>query len=178
MRKLELLAATAALAVATPLMAQGIREYAFVPIGMMPAAGMCRVWIQGVPPGRQPAPTSCAVAARWLPTNGRLVYGPAVYNNDRLYEERMIRERELQIARDREFQIARERELQIARDREFQIGREREAAAIRAREVEAARFREQAARQHEAHDQNHAWDHHNDDHHNNDHRDFRPGDRR
>lgn len=182
MRKLELLAATAALAVATPLMAQGIREYAFVPIGMMPAAGMCRVWIQGVPPGRQPAPTSCAVAARWLPANGRLVYGPTVYNNDRLYEERMIRERELQIARERDLQIARERELQIARDREFQIGRdrefqiarEREAAAIRAREVETARVHAQENR-----DQNHAWDHHNDNNHrNDDHRDFRPGDRR
>ncbi len=174
MRKLELLAATAALAVATPLMAQGIREYAFVPMGMMPAAGMCRVWIQGVPPGRQPAPTSCAVAARWLPANGRLVYGPTVYNNDRLYEERMIRERELQIARERDLQIARERELQIARDREFQIAREREAAAIRAREVEAARVHAQENR-----DQNHAWDHHNDSNHrNDDHRDFRPGDRR
>ncbi len=175
MRKLELLAATAALAVATPLMAQGIREYGFVPMGMMPPAGMCRVWIQGVPPGRQPAPTSCGVAARWLPANGRLVYGPTVYNNnDRLYEERMIRERELQIARERDLQIARERELQIARDREFQIARERETAAIRAREIETARIHAQENR-----DQNHAWDHRNDNNHrNDDHRDFRPGDRR
>jgi hypothetical protein len=186
MRKLELLAATAALAVAAPLMAQGPRDYAFVPRGMMPPAGMCRVWIQGVPPGRQPAPTSCAVAARWLPVNGRMVYGPAVYNNDRLYQEQIIRERELQIAREREwqiqrdqqYQIARERELQIQRDREFQIAREREAAAIHAREIEAARIREQAIRQHETRDQNHAWDRHNDDHRNDDHRDFKRGDRR
>ena len=168
MRKLELLAATAALAVAAPLMAQGHRE--FVPPGMIPPAGMCRVWIDGVPPGRQPAPTSCAAAARWLPMNGRIVYGPAVYNNDRLYREQILRERELQIAREREFQIARERELQIAR--------EREAQAIRAREFEGARIREEAARQHEI--QNHAWDHRNDDHRNDshrndDHRDFRRG---
>jgi hypothetical protein len=178
MRKLELFAATAALAVATPLMAQGHRDYAFVPLGMMPPAGMCRVWIEGVPPGRQPAPTSCAVAARWLPVNGRMVYGPAIYNNDRLYQEQIIRERELQIARERELQIQRDREYQIVREREFQIAREREAAAIRAREIEAARIREQAIRQHETRDQNHAWDHHNDDHRNDDHRDFKRGDRR
>ncbi len=184
MRKFELLAATAALAVAAPLMAQvRVREYAFVPTGMMPPAGMCRVWINGVPPGRQPAPTSCAAAARWLPANARIVYGPGVYDNG-LYRDQIIREREiqiareqeLQIARDRELQIARERELQIARDREWQIARDRDLAAVRAREAEAARIRTDESRAHENHDG--AWNHRNDDHRNDNHRDNRPGDRR
>jgi hypothetical protein len=190
MRKLELLTAAAAIAVATPMLAQGpAREYAFVPAGMLPPAGMCRVWIEGVPPGRQPAPTSCAVAARWMPAHARLVYGPTVYANpyynDRLYQEQLMRERELQIARERELQIAqerqlqiarerelqiaRDRELQIARDRQLQIAREREAAAIRGRELEAERSRAQAM--HERESQNHAQDRR-------ENRDFGRGDRR
>jgi hypothetical protein len=190
MRKLELLVAAAAIAVATPMMAQGPgRVYAFVPVGMMPPAGMCRIWIDGVPPGRQPAPTSCAVAARWMPAHAQLIYGPTVYvnpnYNDRLYQEQLLRERELQIAREREFQIAQERDLQIARerelqiarerefqinrDRELQIARDREAAAVRAHELDAQRGRAQAAHEHEAHDR--ALDHH-------DNRDFGRGDRR
>jgi hypothetical protein len=35
-----------------------------VPPGHMPPAGLCRVWYDGVPPGRQPRPTSCAEAER------------------------------------------------------------------------------------------------------------------
>jgi hypothetical protein len=41
----------------------------------MPPAGLCRVWIDGVPPGRQPAPTDCATAQRNVPRNGRVIYG-------------------------------------------------------------------------------------------------------
>ena len=49
-----------------------------VPPGHRPPAGMCRVWIDGVPPGRQPAPTSCARAERERYSYGRgarVVYG-------------------------------------------------------------------------------------------------------
>jgi hypothetical protein len=46
-----------------------------VPPGHMPPAGMCRIWIDGVPPGRQPAPTDCATAERTRPSNARVVYG-------------------------------------------------------------------------------------------------------
>jgi hypothetical protein len=46
-----------------------------IPPGQMPPAGMCRIWIDGVPPGRQPAPTDCTTAQRNVPANGRVIYG-------------------------------------------------------------------------------------------------------
>ncbi len=49
-----------------------------VPRGHLPPRGMCRVWIDGVPPGRQPAPTSCANAQRdrvQYGANARVIYG-------------------------------------------------------------------------------------------------------
>jgi hypothetical protein len=46
-----------------------------VPPGHMPSAGMCRVWIDGVPAGRQPAQTDCATARRTAPANARILYG-------------------------------------------------------------------------------------------------------
>lgn len=49
-----------------------------VPKGHLPPRGMCRVWIDGVPPGRQPAPTSCAQAQRdrvQYGANARVIYG-------------------------------------------------------------------------------------------------------
>jgi len=45
-----------------------------VPRGLRPPAGMCRVWIDNVPPGRQPAPTDCANAIRNRPPNGRVIF--------------------------------------------------------------------------------------------------------
>jgi hypothetical protein len=75
MRKIELMAVFATLAIATPAMAQGRgRGNGGVPPGQRPAAGMCRIWIDGVPPGQQPAPTDCATAAARVPVNGRIVY--------------------------------------------------------------------------------------------------------
>lgn len=46
-----------------------------VPPGQMPPSGMCRIWIDGVPPGRQPAPTDCNTAERNRPSNARVIYG-------------------------------------------------------------------------------------------------------
>ena len=48
-----------------------------VPKGHLPPRGMCRVWIDGVPPGHQPAPTSCAEAERdrFQNSNARVIYG-------------------------------------------------------------------------------------------------------
>lgn len=48
-----------------------------VPKGHLPPRGMCRVWIDGVPPGHQPAPTSCAQAERdrFRYSNARVIYG-------------------------------------------------------------------------------------------------------
>src|SRR6476661_8461895 len=38
-------------------------------------AGMCQIWIDGVPANRQPAPTNCDVARARVPNNGRIIYG-------------------------------------------------------------------------------------------------------
>ena len=48
-----------------------------VPKGHLPPRGMCRVWIDGVPPGHQPKPTSCAAAERdrLRYSNARVIYG-------------------------------------------------------------------------------------------------------
>src|SRR6476646_5218177 len=122
MRKLHVLTAASALAFATPVLAQGIFR---VPPGQMPPAGMCRIWIDGVPPGRQPAPMNCEVAARRLPANAHLIY-----------QDEIRRQRELEIARERQLQIEREREFQMARQREFLRDQQ-----IRAREAEEERLR-------------------------------------
>jgi hypothetical protein len=53
---------------------QSIREQ-IVPPGFFPPAGMCRIWINGVPAGQQPAPTDCASAVRNRPANGRVLFG-------------------------------------------------------------------------------------------------------
>ena len=45
-----------------------------VPQTHLPPPGMCRIWLENVPPAQQPAPTDCASAARNLPRNGRLIY--------------------------------------------------------------------------------------------------------
>jgi hypothetical protein len=36
---------------------------------------MCRVWINEVPAGQQPAPTDCASAVRNRPANGKVLFG-------------------------------------------------------------------------------------------------------
>lgn len=46
-----------------------------VPRGYAPPAGMCRIWIKGVPAGKQPAPTDCASAVRNRPANARVLFG-------------------------------------------------------------------------------------------------------
>ena len=77
MRRVAMIGVLAALAFATPATAQGRgrgRGNAGVP-GQRPAAGLCRIWIDGVPPGQQPAATDCATAAARVPANGRVIYG-------------------------------------------------------------------------------------------------------
>jgi len=48
---------------------------AVLPPGESPPPGMCRIWIDGVPAGRQPAPTDCATAIRRRPPNARVIFG-------------------------------------------------------------------------------------------------------
>jgi hypothetical protein len=84
MRKIEFIAVFGALAMATPAMAQGRgRGNGGVPPGQRPRAGMCRIWIDGLPPGRQPAPTDCNTAAANVPYNGRIIYGDRTDGSDR-----------------------------------------------------------------------------------------------
>ena len=46
-----------------------------IPRGQLPPAGMCRIWIDGVPPGQQPAPTDCQTAVATKPANARVIWG-------------------------------------------------------------------------------------------------------
>ena len=50
----------------------GAREE--VPESHLPPAGMCRIWIDNVPPSQQPAPTDCASAIKNRPSNGRVIF--------------------------------------------------------------------------------------------------------
>src|SRR5687768_17617519 len=47
-----------------------------VPKAYLPPAGMCRIWVDNVPPARQPAPTDCATAIRNKPPNARVIFPP------------------------------------------------------------------------------------------------------
>jgi len=53
---------------------QSSREQ-IVPSAFYPPAGMCRIWINEVPAGQQPAPTDCASAVRNRPANGKVLFG-------------------------------------------------------------------------------------------------------
>jgi len=80
MYRLALIATLAAAAVAPPFQALGAqqgggRENDDIPSAYRPPAGMCRIWIEGVPPAQQPAPTDCTTAVRNRPANGRVVFG-------------------------------------------------------------------------------------------------------
>ena len=46
-----------------------------VPSQYKPPAGMCRIWLEGVPPSRQAAPTDCISALRNKPANARVIFG-------------------------------------------------------------------------------------------------------
>ena len=102
MRRMDIIAfAAAALAYATPALAQGKGKgrasertsatvdrttgdifgttrtsgHNRVPPGHLPPAGLCRVWIDGVPPGHQPPATDCATAQMQRTANSRVIYG-------------------------------------------------------------------------------------------------------
>jgi hypothetical protein len=51
------------------------RRDPIVPPGFFPPAGMCRIWLNDVPPGQQPAPTDCVSAVRNRPANGKVLFG-------------------------------------------------------------------------------------------------------
>lgn len=47
-----------------------------VPAHLMPPTGKCRIWMEGVAPAQQPAPTDCQTALRQKPANGTVIFGP------------------------------------------------------------------------------------------------------
>lgn len=61
---------------ASPLAAQARgRPADSIPEGHKPPAGMCRIWLPNVPPGKQAAPTDCATAVRNRPANATVIFG-------------------------------------------------------------------------------------------------------
>src|SRR4051812_45037550 len=46
-----------------------------VPKAYRPPPGMCRIWLDKVPPKQQPAPTDCPTAVRNRPSTGRVISG-------------------------------------------------------------------------------------------------------
>jgi hypothetical protein len=77
-RSLHVLVFAAAVAGSASLQAQARPQpqdpKSAVPRTHLPPPGMCRIWLDNVPPAQQPAPTDCASAARNLPRNGRLIF--------------------------------------------------------------------------------------------------------
>jgi hypothetical protein len=64
-----------ALASPRALDAQNRGKAGEVPASSRPPAGMCRIWLDDVPPAQQPAPTDCASAVRNRPAKGRVIFG-------------------------------------------------------------------------------------------------------
>lgn len=80
------LAVGAAVLLASPSAdAQLRRTSTSMPSSQSLPAGTCRIWIDGLPPERQPAPMDCETARRTAPRNSRIIYGDArsgsVYGN-------------------------------------------------------------------------------------------------
>jgi hypothetical protein len=53
-----------------------------VPVSHRPPPGMCRIWLDNVPPAQQPAPTECSAAVRNRPANGRVLFGDDYVRDD------------------------------------------------------------------------------------------------
>ena len=76
--------------VASPAFAQGRgKNRQGIPPGQLPPAGLCRVWYDGVPPGRQPGPTGCNEAERIASrdSRARVIYGSTSNRNAPVYRD-------------------------------------------------------------------------------------------
>jgi len=90
-------AALAVLALAAPVLlgAQGRAGDPTIPAGFQPPPGLCRIWVQGVPADKQPAPTDCASALKNSPPNGRVIFGPSADSTRRPGAAQLLRTRGL-----------------------------------------------------------------------------------
>ncbi len=61
-----------------------------VPKEYRPPAGMCRIWLDRVPPKQQPAPTDCPTAVRNRPPNGRVLFGDDYIEGPRKGEQKEL----------------------------------------------------------------------------------------
>ena len=57
-----------------------------------PPAGMCRIWVEGVPANQQPAPTDCATAVRNRPEHARVIFGSEAGRDKNLVQPRSFTE--------------------------------------------------------------------------------------
>lgn len=81
-----LIALIGSLAISSPADAQkreDNRREAEIPKAYRPPPGMCRVWLDDVPPGQQPAPTECKTALRNKPAKARVIFGDDYVDKDK-----------------------------------------------------------------------------------------------
>lgn len=57
-----------------------------IPKAFRPPPGMCRVWLDNVPPGQQPASTDCKSALRNKPAKARVIFGDDYVDMDKKRE--------------------------------------------------------------------------------------------
>ncbi len=70
--------------------ARGPRKLNGVPPGHYPPKGMCRVWYEGRPPGKQPAPVKCSSLRGKVPSDAFVLYNGAHYDAQYKYEEKSV----------------------------------------------------------------------------------------
>ena len=73
---------TSAVAPSLGAQGRGERKVPNIPPEYRPPAGMCRVWLDDVPAGQQPAPTDCATAVKNKPQKGRVIFGDDYVKKD------------------------------------------------------------------------------------------------
>ena len=114
--------------------AAGAQRRSDVPPSMMPSAGMCRVWIDGISVLREPPQTDCETARRTAPANARILYGPQTGNvqndprrgqvsstdprRDTRYDQRTIAERQRLERERQQLALEQQRAQQRAQQRE------------------------------------------------------------
>ena len=74
--------ATAFFARSASAQGRGEEKVPNIPQEYRPPAGMCRIWLDDVPAGQQPAPTDCATAVKNKPQKGRVVFGDDYVKKD------------------------------------------------------------------------------------------------